>query len=46
MLMDSVRLSGPAHKGPQDDLMRLLPLLQESAGSEPRQASHYHLEGI
>ena len=36
---------GPTHQSPQDDPMRLLPLLQEPAGSEPRQAPHHHLEG-
>ena len=37
---------GATYQSPQDDPVRLLPLLQEPAGSEPRQASHYHLEGI
>ena len=45
MLMDSVRLSGPAHKGPQDDLMRLFPILQELVGTESSKAPDHHPQG-
>ena len=37
--------SGPAHQGPQDDSVRLLPLLQKLAGTKSCQASYHYFEG-
>ena len=37
--------SGPAHQGPQDDSVRLLPLLQELAGTKSCKTSYHHFEG-
>ena len=37
---------GPAHQGPQDDPLCLLPILQELAGAESCQAPDHHPEGL
>ena len=45
MTLSAELYPGSTHESSQDDLVRLLSLLQEPVGAEPRQAPDHHTQG-